>query len=161
MRRPQDKDAFATKYEQYGNMIYKLSLVYLKNPEDCDDILQEVFIRLLRKGLEFKNGEHEKRWIIRITVNCCIDMIRKNDRHNTLPLDENIFKAETPGEQDLAKLVFQLPGKLKAPIHLHYYEGYKVKEISRILEISSSAVKMRLKRGRELLKLQLEEGKYE
>ena len=162
MRTPQTEDnAFTIKYDQYSNMIYRLSLAYLSNPADCEDILQEVFIKLLSKGPNFKDQEHEKRWLLRITVNSCIDKIRKNDRQTTLPLDESIFITETPEEQNLVEMVFQLPSKLKAPIHLFYYEGYKVNEISKILSINTSAVKMRLKRGRELLKIQIEDDRYE
>ena len=160
MGRLQADDAFTIKYDKYGNMIYKLAFTYLGKQEDCEDILQEVFVRLLRKPPRFRDEEHEKRWILRITVNCCIDLIRKNKKGNSLPLDENIPAVETPEEQDLLNLVLKLPDKLKAPIHLHYYEGYKVKEIAGILEISVSAVKMRLKRGREMLKIRIEEEEY-
>ena len=52
--------------------------------------------------------------------------------------------------------VIRLPEQYKLPIHLHYYEGYSVAEIAKILKLGQSAVKMRLKRGRELLKLELE-----
>ena len=48
-----------------------------------------------------------------------------------------------------------LPEKFKLPIHLYYYEGYSVAEVAEILKLGQSAVKMRLKRGRELLKLEL------
>ena len=64
------------------------------------------------------------------------------------------------GEPELfgvADAVVRLPEKYKAPIHLHYYEGYSVAEIAGILELSPSAVKMRLKRGREMLKLEMED----
>ena len=67
---------------------------------------------------------------------------------------------ETKEDYDLAELILKLPNKIKAPIHLFYFEGYKVSEISQILSISISAVKMRLKRGRELLKLELEKDGY-
>ncbi|MNN96890.1 RNA polymerase factor sigma C [compost metagenome] len=56
----------------------------------------------------------------------------------------------------LLQLVLALPVKYKTVIHLYYYEDYPVQDISRILQISESAVKMRLKRGRQLLKLELE-----
>jgi RNA polymerase sigma-70 factor (ECF subfamily) len=115
---------------------------------------------LLRKSPRFKGEEHEKRWILRITVNCCIDLKRKNKKRNSLPLEEDIHANENSEEQELLNLVLRLPDKLKAPVHLYYYEGYKVKEISRILEISVSAVKMRLKRGREMLKLRIEEEEH-
>ena len=63
---------------------------------------------------------------------------------------------EGPEDFGVADAVVRLPEKYKAPIHLHYYEGYSVAEVARILKLGESAVKMRLKRGRELLKLELE-----
>lgn len=148
---------FTIKYNLYSDMIYKMSLLYLNNSIDCEDIIQEVFIKLFLKGLDFKDQEHEKRWLLRITVNCCIDKIRTVKNQGTLPLDENIFITDSREDKELAEMVFQLSQNVKAPIHLYYYEGYKVAEIAKILGISSSAVKMRLKRGREMLKIQLEE----
>ena len=56
----------------------------------------------------------------------------------------------------MAEAIVALPAQYKAPIHLHYCEGYSVAEIGEILHLGQSAVKMRLKRGRELLKLELE-----
>ena len=152
-----EDNEFTKKYDMYSDMIYKLSLAYLNNSSDCEDVLQDVFIKLFGINKKFKDQEHEKSWLIRITINNCIDKTRKNKRQQTLPLKEYIFKTENKEKHVLAELVYQLPGKLKAPIHLYYYEGYKVNEISRILGISSSAVKMRLKRGREMLKIQLED----
>ncbi|HPJ21022.1 MAG TPA: RNA polymerase sigma factor [Clostridia bacterium] len=154
---PDGDRLFTIKYDQYSNMIFKMTLMYLNNSMDCEDVMQEVFIRLLKKGDEFKDNEHEKRWVLRITINCCIDKIRKNEKQKALPLDEGILVTESEEEDHLAQLIVGLPESIKGPIHLHYYEGYKVHEISRILGIGTSAVKMRLKRGREMLKLLLGE----
>ena len=59
-------------------------------------------------------------------------------------------------ELEALSAVLSLPEKYKLPIHLYYYEGYSVAEIAGILKLGQSAVKMRLKRGRELLKIELE-----
>ena len=64
---------------------------------------------------------------------------------------------ETPESEDLFETVMKLPEKLRIVIHLFYYEDYSVKEIARILKISESNVKVRLNRGRELLKGKLKE----
>lgn len=156
-----EDNEFTKKYDMYSNMIYKLSLAYLNNSSDCEDVLQDVFIKLFGTSQKFKDQEHEKSWLIRIAINSCIDKTRKNKRQQALPLKEYIFKTETNEKHMLAELVYQLPSKLKASVHLYYYEGYKVNEISKILGISCSAVKMRLKRGREMLKIQLEDERHE
>ncbi len=158
---PADDNTFSMKYELYSNMIYKLALLYLNNSMDCEDVMQEVFIKLLSKRTDFTDPEHEKRWLIRIAINSCLDKIRRNKRNCTLPLEEGIFVTNTSEEEELVYLVLKLPDKLKAPLHLYYYEGYKVNEISKILGVKTSAIKMRLKRGRDLLKIELEEEVYE
>lgn len=92
MSNQQNEDnAFTIKYDQYSNMIYRLSLTYLSNYSDCEDILQEVFIKLLKQSPKFKSQEHEKRWLLRITVNACIDKIRNINRYRTMPLEEDIL----------------------------------------------------------------------
>ncbi len=63
---------------------------------------------------------------------------------------------DTPEDLALLQLVMAMPMKYKTVIHLYYYEDYPIQEISKILQISQSAVKMRLQRGRQLLKLELE-----
>ena len=59
---------------------------------------------------------------------------------------------------NLQELIFKLSPRYKGVVHLYYYEGYSVKEIAAILKISDSAVKQRLKRAREKLKIELEVG---
>ena len=67
--------------------------------------------------------------------------------------------AAAPEEREAPSAVVRLPEKYRLPIHLYYYEGYSVAEIAEILKLGQSAVKMRLKRGREQLKLDLEGAK--
>ncbi len=70
------------------------------------------------------------------------------------PLEDTV-PAGAPEEWEALNAVMALPEKFKLPIHLYYYEGYSVAEVAEILKLGQSAVKMRLKRGRELLKLEL------
>ena len=70
------KEQFEEKYNLYGDMLYKIAYLYLGNQADAEDALQEVFIKLLSRTLPFKNAEHEKAWLIRVTQNKCRDMLR-------------------------------------------------------------------------------------
>ncbi len=151
--RPQQ---FEEAFEAYGTMIYRLAMVYLGNHADAEDVTQEVFVKLFRKAPAFHDKEHEKRWLLRVTANLCLDQLRGPWRSRIVELEES-YPVPDQGGNDLAYAVVNLPKKYKGPVHLHYFEGYSVEEISRILRISVSAVKMRLKRGRELLKLELED----
>lgn len=148
---------FEEVYGEYGTMVYRLAMVYLGCHTDAEDVTQEVFVKLFRKTPAFHDKEHEKRWLLRVTANLCLDQLRSPWKSQTVELDETCAVSDLGGN-DLACAVVNLPKKYKATIHLHYFEGYSVEEISQILRISVSAVKMRLKRGRDLLKIELEEN---
>lgn len=154
---------FQKKYKEYGEMLYRIGFVFLGNPDDTEDILQEVFITLLYNSPEFKTKEHEKAWLIRITQNKCINFLKSSGR-KALPIDE--LKLPTYSENndekiDIVKNILSLPPKYKTAVILYYYNDYSVEEIAKILKISKSAVKMRLKRAREILKIELEDYNYE
>lgn len=146
---------FDTAYAAYGPMAYRLAMVYLGCAADAEDVVQEAFIRLLYRAPAFSDGEHEKRWLLRVTVNLCRNQLKGfwRRRAAALELDPAVQDPESLG---VLESIIALPEKYKAPILLHYYEGYSVAEVGEILRLGQSAVKMRLKRGRELLKLELE-----
>ena len=84
-------------------------------------------------------------------------MIRSARRRDTVPLEDR----DIPGreeDRELLALVLNMPEIYRAAVHLHYFEGYSVAEIGEILGLSESGVKMRLKRGREYLRLEMEDG---
>lgn len=141
-------------YEKYADMLYRLALSHLKNPHDAEDTVQDVFIKYINHFSILKDEEHERAWLIRTTVNRCYDLLKYNSKRNHIALDEvNEIAAE---EKELHIEIFQilekLPAKNKTVIILHYLEGFSIDEIARMLHLSTSAVKMRLSRGREQMK---------
>ena len=148
-------DKFETAYDLYGKAVYRLAMVYLGRHADAEDVTQEVFVRLLSRAPAFSDGEHEKRWLLRVTANLCRDQLRGFWRRRVTGLEDTL-PAAPPQEREALAAVMALPERYKLPIHLHYYEGYSVAEVGEILKLGQSAVKMRLKRGREMLKLELE-----
>lgn len=144
-------------YAAHGAAVYRLAMVYLGRPADAEDVTQEVFLRLLDRAPVFADTDHEKRWLLRVTANLCRDQLRGFWRKRTVALDESCPVSEGP-DRTLWETVLALPEVYKGPIHLHYYEGYSVAEVAEILKLSQSAVKMRLQRGRAMLKLELEDG---
>ena len=148
-------DKFETAYDLYGKAVYRLAMVYLGRHADAEDVTQEVFVRLLYRAPGFADGDHEKRWLLRVTANLCKDQLKGFWRRQVTELEDTL-PAAPPEEQEALAAVMALPERYKLPIHLHYYEGYSVAEIAEILKLSQSAVKMRLKRGREFLKIELE-----
>ena len=149
---------FETKYNDYGKMLFRIAYLYVGNSSDAEDILQEVFMKYLSGKYRFKNPEHEKAWFIRVTQNNAINLLKRKGRKNISLDDISGFTCEKNNDSsDILKKVIALPEKYKSNVILYYYDDYSVDQISEILKISKSAVKMRLKRGREILKLELED----
>ena len=153
------ENEFEAKYNDYGNMLYKIAFLYLGNASDTEDALQDVFTKYLYGNYKFKNPEHEKAWFIRVTQNKCLDYLKKSGRKNECIEDVSATATYQSNdmEQDVISKVIALPEKYKSAIILFYYNDYTVEEISKALKISKSAVKKRLQRGRDILKLELED----
>ncbi|WNQ10799.1 sigma-70 family RNA polymerase sigma factor [Paenibacillus aurantius] len=144
-------------YETYAAMLFRIAVVHLGSREDAEEATQDTFIKLMEKAPVFQDDEHQKAWLIRVITNHCYTLLGRGWRKREVKLDgAEPIAAGAPEDTALLHLVMALPAKYKTVIHLYYYEDYRVQEISSILQISESAVKMRLQRGRQLLKLDLE-----
>lgn len=139
--------------QTHGNMLYRSAFLLLGNPHDVQDILQEVLLRYLEKSPSFQSAEHEKAWLLRVTTNCCKDFLRFRKRHTYTDLESLKECLAIPEQRERLEELYALPVKYKTVLLLHYFEGYSVSEIAQILKLSDSAVKKRLQRGREALKL--------
>ena len=137
-------------YDAYGAAVYRLAMAFLGQCADAEDVTQETFCRLLYRAPTFADEDHQKRWLLQVAANLCRNQLRGFWRKRVTQLEDTI-PAMPPEERVMA-----LPEQYKLPIHLYYYEGYSVAETAEILRLGQSAVKMRLKRGRELLKIKLE-----
>lgn len=145
-------------YDQYANSLYRLALSYLKNTADAEDAVQRVFVKLIEGKAVVYPGK-ERALLTKMTVNQCRDMLRRNKNRQEEPLDESIPFSE-PKDRDVFRAVIMLPEKYRIPVFLHYYEGYQFREIAKLLQISTSAVSMRIHRARNLLKSHLEVDSY-
>ena len=137
--------------ERYGDMVYRLALAQTHSSHDADDVFQEVFLRYLRAAPAFREEEHRKAWLLRVTVNCCKKLHGSFWRRHTVALSEAL-PAQNPEEGELLGLLEGLPPKYRAVLHLYYYEGYATEEIAAILGRSPSTVRSQLSRGRALLR---------
>lgn len=142
----------------HGDALYRSAYLLLGNPHDVQDVLQEVLLRFLEKAPTFASAEHERAWLLRVTNNCCMDCLRFRRKHTYTDLDLLRECLPAPEQQAHLEELYALPAKWKSVLILHYFEGYSVAEITKILRLSESAVKKRLQRGREALKLALSES---
>ena len=149
------EEEFLPLFDQYHNMVYRIALVSVQSQQDAEDIVQMVFLKLLEGKARPMPG-HERAWLTTVTVNACRDLMRWNWRRKTEPLDETILFSDSE-ESALFEAVTALPKKYRMVVHLHYYEGYTCDEISNLLNITPSAVSMRLHRARSLLRSTLKE----
>ena len=141
---------------EYSNMLFKICMVILCNEQDAQDAIQETFCRYIERSPDFQDREHEKAWLIKVATNKCRDIHRHRFRHPQIAIEEITAYCEMPEQSEILTELLRLPHKLKTVIYLHYIEGYKNSEIADMLGISVDAVKKRMQRGREELRLTLE-----
>ena len=143
--------------EKYGDMVYRIAITHTSSPENAEDVFQDVFIAYSEKILGFKDEEHKKAWLIRVTINKCKNILASSWNRKTVELDEKLG-FETEEELGVFEAVNNLPENYKTVIYLIYYEGYKVKEIAEILKTNENTIKTWAFRAREMLKASLEGG---
>lgn len=142
--------------DTYMKLLLRISYSYVKNAEDAEDIVQEVFVKLMHKEVDFDNTEHEKAWLIRVTVNLSLDYLKAAGRKN-VPLEEG-WNGNVLEQNPVLEEILNLPEKYKTPVYLHYVEGYSLKEIAGFLRKPIPTIGTRLSRGRKLLKDRLKES---
>lgn len=143
--------------EKYSSLVYKIAITRSGNVENAEDIFQEVFMKYSQKMPKFENEEHEKAWFIRVTINLSKNMHNQAWNRKTVSLEDNI-QFEEKEQEDIFQIVSTLPQKYKTVVYLFYYEGYQVKEISKIMKTREGTIKTWLSRARKSLKEKIEGG---
>ncbi len=149
--------------DKYSDTVKRICVVYLKSHSDIEDIFQTVFMKYLLSSNEFESDEHEKAWFIRVTINCCKDLLKSFFKKNTVPLEIIAEQSvEMPSENShVLEAVLSLPKKYKEVVYLYYYEEYTAVEISKILSKNVNTVYTLLSRAKALLKEKLGGEEYE
>ncbi len=143
--------------EKYGDMVRRISFLYFSNRVDVDDIFQEVFLQYFLNIEKIKDEEHKKAWICRVTFNKCNDLSKSFWRKKVVSLDQIEVPFESEQQSELITAVFKLKGAYKDIIYMHYYEGYTVPEIAKILNKNINSVYSLLRRAKAKLKKELGE----
>lgn len=150
-----DADAFVQLMEINAQSMYKTARGFFRNEEDIADAIQDTILSCYEKLNTLRKPEFFKTWMIRILINHCTDLIRKNKKTLALsevPEREDRRRQSELRDSEFTMLIDCLDEKYRAVILLYYSEQFKVPEIAEILGMNENTVKTRLKRGREALK---------
>ncbi|MBI6872315.1 RNA polymerase sigma factor [Clostridium aciditolerans] len=152
-----NKDEFVDKVLETESTLYHVSKSILIHDEDCEDAVQGAILKAYNKLDTLKKEQYFKTWLVRILINECYSLKRKE--YPQVSYEEYFESAKADDKKDYSELylaIQNLPEHIRTTIVLYYVEGYSVEEIKDILEIPAGTVKSRLAKGRKLLKIKLE-----
>ena len=139
-------EKFDQIYKVNYKNVYRLSYSYVLNSQDAEDILQKTFYKLYcRKKLLKLSDEEIKKWLFRVCINESKDLLKSIWHKKTSEYDDSI-KTKDLKDEDIMDCLSRIP------IYLYYYEGYSIKEIAKMIHKKESAIKMRLSRGKDYLR---------
>ena len=154
-----DREALARRLvETYSDQLLRLAYSLLNNVPDAQDVCQEALLKGLDHAGSFGSREHERAWLMRVTVNLCKNLRRSPWRTRRAPaeaLEGLRTEAPEPGDDTVARAVQALPPKYREVVILYYYQEWKAWEIAQRLHLSVSTVTVRLSRARAMLREQL------
>jgi RNA polymerase sigma-70 factor (ECF subfamily) len=157
--------------QRYKNKIFNYAIYMMHNQMDAEDITQEVMIRTWQNIDKF-NFYAASAWMMRTTHNLCIDYLRRNkvQFQREISIDDNLSEriedkkhgimpekklSQNMLNEKIKNAVENLPERLKSPFVLYELQGFKYKEISKILDIPLNSVKVNILRARKQLQKDL------
>lgn len=159
-------------YKKFYGYLMAVTLRYIKEDMEAEDVVNESFVKIFRKVNDFKQDENDevlektfKSWIARITVNTSIDKIRAKKEVQSLEdvseydlASHAVMSSTKLEEQDIMKLLFSLPDIQRSIFNLYEVEGYSHEEIGQLLDIPESTSRTYLARAKsKLRKLYMEQ----
>lgn len=150
-------EAFAQAARTYGDTIYRVAYHALDNPQDAEDVMQTVLLRLYECKKDFESEEHVKHWILRVAVNESRRLLRSFWRRTSVPMEEWQESAvlEDPAKAEVLEAVMALEPKYRLAVYLYYYEGLSVAETAAAMRANVSTVQTWLLRARARLRKEL------
>ncbi|WOO37806.1 RNA polymerase sigma factor [Anaerocolumna sp. AGMB13020] len=150
-----EHNIFLVHAEKHKDTVFRISLSYLGNTYDAEDVVQEVFMKLYITNKHFATDDHVRYWLIRVTINTCKNLLRSSWKTKNVAFDQvtvPVAAFEHSEQEDLYQAVMELPEKYRTVLYLYYYEELSTKEIARLLKITVTSVTTRLSRARDQLK---------
>ena len=155
-------DEVVRLFDLYAGDLFRFALSYMGSKQDAEDVVQEVFLKLLNKTV-FLKVDYEKAYLMKMTANGCKNLLKSPAHKTGVDLEaaaEELACFYELGEDDkeVYDALMKMDETLRIPLYLHYYEDYSYKDAAKFLKISESAVAMRIKRGKEELRERLEKS---
>lgn len=137
--------------DTYGDLMYRMSLSIVGNREDAEDMVQDAILIYLKEAPDFPDEAHEKQWLVKVVRNESLMLVRKNRNHERILSDWTKVSVGKDADYGIMDALMSLPEKYRSVLVLFYVEEYSIEEIATVMGKTASAIKMRLKRGREML----------
>ena len=155
---------FGKLYDRYAKMVYNKCYGFAKSQDEAEDLTQDVFLQLFIKLKMFKGKSKFSTWLYSFTYNFCVNYVNRNKQRKmsdkSIPVEDSEYRlsAEVPDEdlfelktKKLEKALNLISAEDKSLLLLKYQDGASIKELTLLMELGESAVKMRLKRAKERL----------
>lgn len=146
-------------FRTFGDTVLRAAYSCCGSYHEAEDITQEVFLTLHAQPRSFASDEHLKAWLLRCTINRCRNYIKSGRIRLNTALEDTPEQPDTSAgipDSSIMECIRLLPEKYSSMIYLYYYEGYNIREIAEMNEMSENTVSSLLRRGRQKLKLELE-----
>lgn len=157
-----DDGAFLKLFQQHEEDIYRMAFIYVKNQEDALDVVQEVAYRSFKNIKTLQKPEFFKTWLMKITMNAAINLLKKNNKTAFLPqeLAEMITEEneDLPLALTLQDLIENLLVEEKSVVLLRFYKNHTFKEIAELMDIPLGTAKSILYRALHKLRTEYEKG---
>lgn len=162
-----DKEAFIQLMQENKLSMYKVAKAILKNDDDVADAMQETILTCFKSIGTLKYNSYFKTWLTKILINKCNDILRQNSSlvYTDIYDIQECFSAEADNDEKISvkKCLNSLPEHDQIIMVLYYLDGFRIKEIAKILSLNENTVKTQLSRGRKRFKAMYcaQEGGYQ
>ncbi len=155
-------EEFERVARENARRLYAHAAVMLRCASDAEDAAEEAVYKLFKRGKPFESEEHCRAWLVRVTINESLKILRRRKRYTDDPeeLEKITEQFGYPEQSELFEAVSGLEGKYKAVTLLYYYEDMSAEETAKALGISRTAVTTRLDRARKMLRGELERRNF-
>ena len=158
----QNKQCQRLLFDQYAGKFMSICLRYANDQMEAEDMMQEGFIAIFKNIEQYKNEGVFGAWMRRVVVNAALNILRKN-RIQFVDVDEvhqhylpiQVYSYSDLGEDDILKLINNLPKGYKLVFNLHVIEGFSHEEIGKMLDIETSTSRSQLVKARKMLQTQI------